>query len=190
MRISRPVLLACISVAACNNSYGPGKTPPAGPERTWRMGFSAIPPKPNEQVLLANLELWSQRSDAATCTSAHRGRRCCPASATTAVNANELPLANYYRAKNLQIVVMVDATDGLNRAAEAPERVQLGRSISEPAVQLAYRQFVPALSSIVRPDSVLRQSWSHGSDSLTMASRLRPELTSRSILVGAFNVAM
>jgi hypothetical protein len=68
------------------------------------------------------------------------------------VNANELPLANYYRAKNLQIVVMVDVTDGLNRASEAPELVKLGRSISEPAVQQVYRQFVLALSSIVRPD--------------------------------------
>jgi hypothetical protein len=42
--------------------------------------------------------------------------------------------------------------DGLNRAAEAPELVELGRSISEPAVQQVYRQFVLALSTIVKPD--------------------------------------
>ncbi|HEX6313821.1 MAG TPA: hypothetical protein VFZ73_03145, partial [Gemmatimonadaceae bacterium] len=42
--------------------------------------------------------------------------------------------------------------DGLNRAAEAPELVQLGRSISEPAVQQAYRQFVLAIATIVRPE--------------------------------------
>jgi hypothetical protein len=75
-----------------------------------------------------------------------------PAPARPPPSANELPLANYFRAKNLQLVVMVDATDGLNRSAEAPELVQLGRSISEPAVQQAYRQFVLALSSIIHPD--------------------------------------
>ena len=47
---------------------------------------------------------------------------------------------------------MIDATDGLNRAAEAPELVQLGRSISEPAVQQVYRQFVLAIATIVRPE--------------------------------------
>ena len=41
-----------------------------------------------------------------------------------------------------------------NRAAEAPELVALGRSITEPAVQLAYRQYVQALTSIIRPDYI------------------------------------
>jgi hypothetical protein len=43
-------------------------------------------------------------------------------------------------------------TDGLNRAAEAPELVQLKRSITEPAVQLIYRQYVQALVSTIRPE--------------------------------------
>ena len=37
-----------------------------------------------------------------------------------AVDTVELPLASYSRAKGLAIVFTVDATDGLNRAAEAP----------------------------------------------------------------------
>ena len=117
------------------------------------MGFSAIPPRPNEAVLLAALDMWTQRADAAILhVSPPWAALLSGTSATVAVNANELPLANYYRAKGLQIVVMVDATDGLNRAAEAPELVQLGRSISEPAVQQVYRQFVLALSTLVRPE--------------------------------------
>jgi hypothetical protein len=117
------------------------------------MGFSAIPPRASESDLLAALAMWTQRGDAAIMhISPPWAALLAGTSATAAVNANELPLANYYRAKNLELVVMVDATDGLNRAAEAPELVQLGRSISEPAVQLVYRQFVLALSSIIHPD--------------------------------------
>jgi hypothetical protein len=117
------------------------------------MGFSAIPPRMNQAEALTVLDLWTPRADAAIMhISPPWAALLSGTSATTAVNANELPLATYYRAKNLQIVVMVDVTDGLNRASEAPELVKLGRSISEPAVQQVYRQFVLALSSIVRPD--------------------------------------
>ena len=149
------ILVLALCTLACGGSDGPIEPLPETPTRTWRMGFSAIPPKPDEQVLLANLEMWTQRADAAIMhVSPPWAALLSGTSATTAVNANELPLANYYRAKNLQVVVMVDATDGLNRAAEAPELVQLGRSISEPEVQLAYRQFVLALATIVRPEYI------------------------------------
>lgn len=141
-------LLACDGDG--NEPVGPD---PAAPTRTYRMGFSAIPPRPDEQLLLANLAMWSARADAAIMhISPPWAALLSGTSATAAVTANELPLANYYRAKNLQVVVMVDAADGLNRAAEAPELVQLGRSISEPAVQQVYRQFVLAIASLVKPD--------------------------------------
>jgi len=117
------------------------------------MGFSAIPPRMSTAEVLAVLDMWTPRADAAIMHISPPWKALLSGiTATAAVNANELPLANYYRAKNLQIVVMVDATDGLNRAAEAPELVELGRSISEPAVQQVYRQFVLALSTIVKPD--------------------------------------
>src|SRR5258706_8549859 len=38
---------------------------PARPPRAFRMGFSAIPPKPDFTVLLAALDLWTRRADAA-----------------------------------------------------------------------------------------------------------------------------
>jgi hypothetical protein len=49
----------------------------------------------------------------------------------SAARTVELPLAQYYPAKGLDIVFTVDATDGLNRAAEAPEFDSLGRSITD-----------------------------------------------------------
>jgi len=151
-RRSKWLALALIGFTACGDD-GPVEPEPNGPARTWRMGFSAIPPRANEAQLLAALEMWTQRGDAAIMhVSPPWAALLSGVSAAAAVNANELPLANYYRAKNLQLVVMVDATDGLNRAADAPELVQLGRSIREPAVQQVYRDFVLALSSIVRPE--------------------------------------
>lgn len=60
-------------------------------------------------------------------------------------------LADYYRAKGLTIVVMVDPTNGLDRSAEAPELVARGRSIREPAIQALYRDFVVAMATVIRP---------------------------------------
>jgi hypothetical protein len=152
--MNRSIVLALLLVTAlaCDDDTSP-VLPPDAPLRTWRMGFSAIPPRFSEAEALATINLWSQRGDAAIMHVSPPWKALLSGtSAVAAVNANEGPLANYYRSKNLEIVVMVDATDGLNRAAEAPELVELGRSISEPAVQQVYRQFVLALSSIVRPE--------------------------------------
>lgn len=71
---------------------------------------------------------------------------------TQAVDTVEVPLANYYRSKNLKIVFTVDATDGLNRAAEAPELVSLGRSITDTAVQRVYREWVYAVATKIHPE--------------------------------------
>ncbi|HEX6316706.1 MAG TPA: hypothetical protein VFZ73_17665, partial [Gemmatimonadaceae bacterium] len=42
---------------ACGGGGNGPLDPPAGgePVRSWRMGFSAIPPRPDQQVLLDNL---------------------------------------------------------------------------------------------------------------------------------------
>jgi hypothetical protein len=116
------------------------------------MGFSAFPPKPDEQVLLAAIEMWSRRADAAIMhVSVPYKALLSGTSATTYVQTVDLPLANHFRARNLDLVVMLDVTDGLNRAAEAPELVELRRSITEPAVQQVYRQYAMAMASLVKP---------------------------------------
>lgn len=144
--------LVAITLIACNGGDD-GLLDPGQSEsrRAWRMGFSAIPPRANEADLLAALAMWIPRSDAAILhISPPWAALLSGTSAAAAVEANELPLVRHYRVtRNLQIVIMVDATDGLNRSAEAPELVQLGRSIGEPAVQQVYRQFLIALATIL-----------------------------------------
>src|SRR5262249_49488120 len=56
------------------------------------------------------------------------------------------------RGKHLPVIVTLDVTDGLNRAAEAPELVALHRSISEPAVQQVYRDYAKAIASKIHPE--------------------------------------
>ena len=152
--VIRAVLVAALSptFVACKNNVSAPATNTL-PSRTFRMGFSANPPQPTNESALATIDAWSKHADAAIMhVSVPYKSLLSGITATTYVNTVDLPLANLYRGKGYPLVITVDVTDGLNRAAEAPDLVQLKRSITEPAVQLVYRQYVQALTSIIRPD--------------------------------------
>jgi hypothetical protein len=61
-------------------------------------------------------------------------------------------LAALYHSRGLPLIIQIDVTDGLARDKEAPELVALGRSITEPAVQQRYREYVAAVDSILHPE--------------------------------------
>jgi hypothetical protein len=117
------------------------------------MGFAANPPQPTNESALATINAWSTHADAAIMhVSVPYKALLSGTTASTYVNAVDLPLANLYRGKGFPLTITVDVTDGLNRAAEAPDLVALKRSITEPAVQLVYRQYVRELVSAIRPE--------------------------------------
>jgi len=92
-----------------------------------------------------------------------------------AVDTVELPLAQYYRSKGLAIVFTVDATDGLNRAAEAPELVAAGRSITDTMIQRLYREWTFAVAQKIQ-----RRIWGSPPKQISSALRRRTRCTKRS----------
>ena len=144
-------MLLSIGVVAggCGDGNGPGLRP-----RTFLMGFSAIPPRLDSTAsIIAAINNWVPHADAAIMhVSPPWAALLAGHTPAGAVDTVEVPLANYYRAKGLDIVFTVDATDGLNRAAEAPELVQAGRSITDSMVQRLYREWVFAVAHAIRPD--------------------------------------
>jgi hypothetical protein len=117
------------------------------------MGFSAIPPRLDNTIVVQAINMWAQRADAAIIhASPPWAALIGGTSPAAAVDTVEVPLANYYRAKGLALVFTVDATDGLNRAAEAPELVALGRSVTDTAIQRLYREWVLAVAQKLRPE--------------------------------------
>jgi len=135
-------------VLACGDGAGPGR-----PARTFLMGFSPIPPKPEIGLLLAGVDSFRRRADAAIL------HQSVPWDALLAgippesvVGSNELGLANLFRTYGLRVVVMVDPTDGLARDREAPELIAAGRSVTEPEIQALYRAYVRSVATLVEPD--------------------------------------
>ena len=152
-KLRRGLVLCVAAAAACKSATGPGRQPAGTAGRTFRMGFSANPPKATTESAVATIQAWSPRADAAIMhVSVPYKALLAGTTATTYVNTVNLPLAQFYRGKGFPLAVTLDVTDGLNRAAESPELVELGRSITEPEVQAAYRQYAQAIVSILRPD--------------------------------------
>lgn len=143
-----------ISILVLSGCADRGTAPSASASpRTFRMGFSAIGPDSTLSGTLAALNAWTMRADAAIMhLSVPYKALLTGTTAAAYVDANQAQLASYYRAKHLMIVVTVDVTNGLDRSAEDPDLVAMGRSITEPAVQLVYRQFVQALVSSIHPE--------------------------------------
>lgn len=153
MKVKRPgVLLALTALASLAVGCSDGNGPAAAP-RSFLMGFSPIPPKLDLPLLLANVDSFRRRSDAAILhQSVPWAALLAGIPADSAVRNNELGLANLFRAYGLRVVVTVDVTDGLARDREAPELVAAGRSIAEPEIQALYREYVRSVATLVEPD--------------------------------------
>jgi len=151
MMVRRSLVVGvALALVACADGSGPGLPP-----RTYLMGFSAIPPRLDSTTayLIAAIDTWVPHADAAIMhVSPPWAAMLAGYPPAQAVDTVQVPLANYYRGKHLKIVFTVDATDGLNRAAEAPELVSLGRSITDTAVQRVYREWVYAVATKIHPD--------------------------------------
>jgi hypothetical protein len=158
VRPSRPAgalaLLATLALAPWLGACGGSATAPAPANpRGYRMGFAASAPRQDFALLLQALELFTRRSDVAIMSNeAPWDSLLAGVPPDGFVRRQQLPLADYYRARALRVWVYLDPANGLNRAGEANALVAAGRSITEPAIQQLYRDYAVALDTLVRPD--------------------------------------
>jgi hypothetical protein len=117
------------------------------------MGFSVIPPKPDIKIAVRSMEIWTKRADAAIMhLDVPWALLLAGTSPEDALRRDGVDLEHYYRSKHLMLVVTIDVTNGLGRESEAPPLVAAHRSITEPAVQRLYRNYVRALVDMLHPD--------------------------------------
>jgi hypothetical protein len=96
--------------------------------------------------------MWVTRADAAIIHVEPRWAALLAGESPAAIAHREFDgLVAEYRRRNLDIVVLIDATNGVDRTSEAPELVAAGRSIAEPAVQALYRTWARTLVSQIQP---------------------------------------
>ncbi len=128
-------------------------TSPTVATRSYRMGFSDLPPVLTDSAVIATITLWMQRADAGILhLNPPWTQLLAGASSDSLVRVQELGLVQLYRAHGLTVVIEVDVTNGLDRSAEAPALDSAGRSITDPAVQQLYRNYVASIVRLLAPD--------------------------------------
>jgi hypothetical protein len=146
-------LLAAALLAGCSEDRLPVR--PAAPTRTYFMGFSPFPPRPDLNLLVTTIDTWAPRADAGLIlTDPPWTALLAGENIDSMIRNNQLGIADYFRGKGLRVIVSIDPTNGLDRSSEAPALVAAGRSLSEPAVQALYRDYATAMDTIVRPDYI------------------------------------
>ena len=144
-------VLVLTGVAAC----GGGDQSSSSAMRTWRMGFSAIPPRLTTAAVIEGIDRWSLRAEYAAIheelpwTDLLGGM-----SPDDILDRDKVQLVAYMRGKGLQLYFMADLIDGLSRGEEAPQLRALGRSIAEPEVQQAYRSYLLAVERKLHPEII------------------------------------
>ena len=125
----------------------------SGTARSYMMGFSVVPPKPDLKIAVRSLEIWTRRADAAIMhLDVPWALMLAGTSPEDALRKDGVDLEHYYRSKHLKLVVTIDVTNGLGRESEAPALVAAHRSITEIQVQRLYRNYVRALVDMLHPD--------------------------------------
>src|SRR6187431_2429811 len=144
--------LACAGFLACSDD-GTSPPPNNGPTRTYRMGFSGIPPRFDLPTAIASIDMWSQRADAAIISmelpwdSLLAGK-----SAQAMVALDQEGLANYFRSKGHELWIYLDPANGLNRSGESDALVRNGRSITELEIQAMFRRYAVVIDSMLQPE--------------------------------------
>jgi hypothetical protein len=140
------------TLPACGSGDGP---PLIVPEKTrsWRMGFSPNPPRPTVDAVLQGIDMWSTRAELAIIhedlpwTDLLGGL-----TPDAIIDRDKQQLVDYLRGKSLALYYMLDLTDGLSRADEAPALRTAGRSLTEPAVQQLARDYALAIQRRFTPE--------------------------------------
>ena len=149
--VSLALGLALGAVACSDDGTAPPATP--APTRSYRMGFSGIPPANDFDLAVAAIMMWSERADAALMSyELPWDSLLAGVPAETLVVRDQVGLASYYRSRGHELWIYLDPANGLNRAGEATALVNAGRSITETEIQQMFRRYAVVIDSIIRPE--------------------------------------
>lgn len=145
----------------------PGQATPSGPSnpqattqavadsRSWRMGFSRVPPTATLASMLEGLNLMRGRAEFVVMQEHVAWGELLAGVAPSALVERDLaPLADHIRGLGLEVVMLLELTDGMARGQEPAALLATGRSLTEPGVQQAYAAYAAAVSQRIRPASL------------------------------------
>ena len=142
-------LLMFAAVVSCASSTA---EPVRAGTRSYRMGFSPVPPRLTIPEVLRTIDSVSRHGDAALMVvDIPWAALLADSSPAFLIRRDQFEVARLFQQRGMPIAATLEVANGLDRTAESDALRKLGRSLTEPAVQRVYRNYVVAFDSILRP---------------------------------------
>lgn len=119
--------------------------------RTFRMGFFANGPRPDEASVLTALDSMSGVAEVVLLQQSPPWSRILAGEPLEDLAAEKAELAEFLRGLGLVVAYLADPLDGLDRTSEPPELVTAGRSITEPEIRDLHQAWVREVVRQVQP---------------------------------------
>ena len=117
------------------------------------MGFGSFPPRLDAETALKNIAAFTPHAElAAIHEEVPWTELLAGVDPQALLERDKLGLVTHYRAIGLKVLFVAELNDGLARESEAPQLRLLGRSLTEPAVQQVWRNYVLAVARVLQPD--------------------------------------
>ncbi len=181
------LLIGCSSGGPTPPTVNP---PAAGPPRSFRMGWAMGAPRPDLELILALADSMAQVSEIAIIQQSVPWTELLAGAPMDSLVQDRGNIADFLRAKGLQIIFLVDPLDGLDRRKEPPELVDLGRSLLEPPIRAMHEEWVRRIAQTIQPEyfglaSEINTLAARGDQTLyttirDMVNGLAPEIRQRS----------
>lgn len=122
------------------------------PTRSFAMGFGVVPPRPTVAAVTALLERMAPVAEYALIQREVPWTRLRAGETMDHVVDDEyVAVADAIRGRGMDLVLLVDPLDGLNRTAEAVEATSNGLSLRDPAVRATHAAWVRTLVERLHP---------------------------------------
>lgn len=168
--------LCVLALAACG---GDSPTPPGEDDddgdpvdpRSYAVGFAPSAPRAETELFIALMDSMAQVSDVTIIQQAVPWPELLAGASIDSLVDDRVQVAQFLRAKGLQIIFLVDPLDGLDRRKEDPDLVALGRSILEPDIRAMHEDWVLRMAAAIQP-----RWFGLASEINTLAARGDPDL--------------
>ncbi len=151
-RLHRPrtaIALLLVLVGGCGEGTGPSGE---GPPRSYAVGWAPGAPRAEVALVLTLMDSLARVSDITILQQPVPWPELFAGASLDSLVQDRANVADYLRARGLDIIFLVDPLYGLDRTREDPGLTNAGRSIREPAIRAMHEEWVRRIAARVRPE--------------------------------------
>ena len=136
---------------ACSDGVGASNDDNPPESRSYSMGWAAVPPRLDTELLLRMVDSMAVVSEIAIVQQGVPWQPLLAGAPVDSLVEDIAQLTDFMAARDLELIFLVDPLDGLDRTKEDPALTDLGRSILEPEIRALHEDWVRRIAARIRP---------------------------------------